>query len=305
MGNICQCTIGKRNTAPNSCPDLLQIGKRLIIVPKYKNDGTVNEFANVAAVTKAALKAKFDAADIDDRFFPLAEFVNVEDTKAESVYEEFTDKTKIKIDEGKRIFTGFITNQGSRYLEKLKTWGCVEFGVFVIDKNSNFAYETDSTTKLKVKPIMVDNNSLEVILVKATDTTVEKIKVSFDFSHTTMDDYLRYIPFESLDFNGLDTADVYGLYDTEGTASAISTTGFTMTIVTDYGLPVKGLLTGDFALYNVTDSASVTAVTFAESADGVYAFTFAAQTPADVLRCTPTKAKYDFAGVISEVITIP
>ena len=68
MGNICDCSTGKLNTAPNSCPDLLQITKRIILVPKYKADGTVNEFANVAAVTKDALQAKFDENDIDDRF---------------------------------------------------------------------------------------------------------------------------------------------------------------------------------------------------------------------------------------------
>jgi len=314
MGNICDCSSGKLNTAPNTCPDLLQIAKRLIIVPKYNAAGAVNEIANVAGVTKAALQAKFDANDIDDRWFPLAEFVNVEDTKADSTYEEFTDKTKARIDEGKRSFVGYVTNQGSKYLEKLKSWGCQEFGVYIIDKNSNFAYKTDKATKLKVQPIAVDQNSFEAVLVKATDTTVEKIKISFDFAHYELDEYIRYIAYEDLDFDGLDTADVYGLYTASGTASAISTTGCTMTIVTDYGLPVKGLLITDFFdthggthsnLYNVTDSAAVSILTLTETADGVYAFTFAAETSTDVLRCTPDKAKYDFAAVVSVVITIP
>ena len=306
MGNICDCLAGKQNTAPNSCPDLMQIAKRLIIVPKYKADGTINELANVAAVTKAALQAKFDAADIDDRWFPLGEFVNVEDTKAESVFEEFTDKTKVRIDEGKRNFVGYVTNQGSIYLKKLKSWACQEFGVYIIDKNSNFVYATDAATELKVKPIAVDQNSFEAILVKATDTTVEKIKIAFDFFHTELDEYLRYIASGDLDFNGLDTADVYGLYTVTGVGASIGVahTSMSMDMHTDYGLPVKNLLITDFALYNTTTSLAVTIVTIAESPDGKYTFTFAAQSAGNVMRCTPTKAKFDFAAVVAVATTL-
>lgn len=306
MSNICQCTLGKQNTQENSCPDLMQIAARIIIVPKFKADGTVNELANVAAVTKAALQAKFDAADIDDRWFPLSQFKNVEDTRGDSIFEEFTDRSKVKIDEGKRMFTGYIVNQGTKLLEKLKSWACQEFGIYIIDKNSNFVYITDVATELKVQPIAVDANSWEAILIKATDTTVAKIKISFDFKQNMKDEYLRYIAAEDLDFDGLNTADVYGLYTVIAAAATnLSTTGFKMALATDYKLPVKNLLIGDFALYNVTDSASVSISTMTENPDGTYAFTFAAQTSSDVLRLTPTKSRYDFADVVAETITIP
>jgi len=314
MSNQCSCTLGKLNTQQNSCPSIAQIAKRLIIVPKFKADGTVNEITNVAGVTKAALQAKFDANDIDDRWFPLSELKNVVEEKADTVNEEFTDKSLVPIDEGKRSFTGAIINQGSKLLEKLESWACQEFGVYVIDKNSNFIYITDSATKLKVQPIAVDQNSWRIKYIKATDTTVAKLEIKFDFAMNMQDKYLREIASEDLDFDGLNTADVYALYTCSGVVSGLSTTGCTMTITTDYGLPVKNLLITDFfdthggtnsKLYNVTDSAAVTIATFAETADGVYAFTFIAQTPADVLRCTPDKSHYDFAGVVSATITIP
>jgi len=148
----------------------------------------------------------------------------------------------------------------------------------------------------------------------ATDTTAEMIMVSFDFASYELDEYIRYIAYEDLDFDGLNTSDVYGLYTVTGTATGISTTGVTITLTTDYGLPVKNLLITDFFdahggthsnLYNVTDSAAVPILTFAETSDGVYAMTFAAQTSADVLRCTPDKSKYDFSAVTSVAITIP
>ncbi len=317
MGNICQCSLGKSNTQQNSCPDLMQIASRIIIAPKFKADGTRQEFATTAAVTKAALQALFDAVDIDDRLFPVMELKNVVDIAADSSFQEFTDKSKVKIEDGKRNFEGFIINQGAKYLKKLESWACQldGWGIYIIDKNENFVYITDIDTELKVRPILVDVNSFEAKLVKATDTTVEMIKISFDFHQSQHDKYLRYIAAEDLDFSGLDTADVYALYDTVGVGASvgIAHTSMSMTITTDYGLPVKGLLITDFydtiggtasKLWNVTTGLAVAIVSVTEYPDGIYTFTFAAQSAGNVMRCTPVKSHYDFAGVISEATTL-
>jgi VCBS repeat-containing protein len=234
----------------------------------------------------------------------LSELKNVEDLRGDTVFEEFTDRSKVKVDENKRNFVGHIINQGSILFDKIKAWGCQEFGVYIIDKNSNFVYNTDSTL-IKVQPIAVDANSWDIKLVKATDTEVEKIMISFDFAQNMRDENLRYLAAEDLDFDGLDTGDVYALYDVNGVVSAISTTGFTMTMTTDYGLKVKNLLINDFAIANVTVPAVVTILTMTESSDGVYDFTFAPQTSTNVLQLTPTKSRYDFADVVSIAITIP
>jgi len=315
MSNICQCTLGKENTQQNSCPELAQIAARIIIVPKFKADGTVNEITNVAGITKAALQAKFDANDIDDRWFPLSEFKNVEEVKADTIYEEFTDKSQVAIDEGKRSFTAYIINQGSILLGKLKSWGCQEFGIYVIDKNGNFIYTTDSSTLLKVQPIAVDQNSWQATLIKATGTTVAKIKISFNFAQNMQDEYLRTRAAEDLDFDGLNTADVYALYTCSGVGASVGVahTSMSMAITTDYGLPVKGLLITDFfdthggthsKLYNTSTSAAVSIVSVTESPDGTYTFTFAAQSAGNVMRCTPDKSRYDFAAVVSVATTL-
>jgi len=315
MSNPCDCTSGKQNTQPNSCPDIKKILKRIIIVPKFNAAGTVNEIANVAGITKTALQAKFDANDIDDRWFPLPEFLNVENVRSETIFQEFNDKSKAKIDEGKRSFTGFVINQGGLFLEKLKSWACQQdgFGIYGIDKDSNFHYKTDKATKLKVQPMEIDPTSWECVEVDATDTTVGMIKVTFDFKLSMYDEYRRAIAYEDLDFDGLDTADVYALYTVNGTASSILKTGFTLTLVTDYGLPVKNLLITDFFTahggthsnhWNVTDLAAVPILSFSESSDGVYAFTFASLA-VKTIRVTPDKARYDFAAVTTVAIVTP
>ena len=100
-----------------------------------------------------------------------------------------------------------------------------------------------------------------------------------------------------------------GLLDVTSTYSSIGQTSFKATLKTQYGsflnpVLVEGLVAGDMALYNVTDSASVTITSIAESPDGTYQINFASQTVADVLRLTITKDGYNFAAVTANTITI-
>jgi hypothetical protein len=109
----------------------------------------------------------------------------------------------------------------------------------------------------------------------------------------------------------IDLFDLRGLLDVYGTTpTAISTTGFTITLETFFGsmkdkVEVVGLLLADFILYNVTDSLPVTILTTTENPDGTYAFTFAAQTSGDVLKLSVDKNGFDSTPLETVVITIP
>ena len=302
MANCCTLS----NSQGDACPSILDIAKRIIIVPEVDGSGAKNELANVAAVTKSALQAKFDAASKDDRYFPLSILENVEDVRAEPTFFEFNSGRKAKIKEGTRTFTGFIPFQGPEYLGKLEEWACSKFGVYVIDKSGNFVYATDASTKVKVLPIMVDQESFSAELVKKTDAEPVMVKITFDFRETEKDSLIRAIDADDLDFDGLSSADVYGLYDAKHVVSSVSTTGFTSTITENiYGFAIDGLEQADFSIYNVTTSSSVAISGFAESADGVYEFTFSAQTAADNLRLSLSKAGYDDALIEAELVVIP
>ena len=183
---------------------------------------------------------------------------------------------------------------------------CSKFGIYVIDKSGNFVYATDASTKVKVLPIMVDQESFSAELVKKTDAEPVMVKITFDFRETEKDSLIRAIDADDLDFDGLSSADVYGLYDAKHVVSSVSTTGFTSTITENiYGFAIDGLEQSDFSIYNVTTSSSVAISGFAESADGVYDFTFAAQTAADNLRLSVSKAGYDDALIEAELVVIP
>jgi hypothetical protein len=126
--------------------------------------------------------------------------------------------------------------------------------------------------------------------------------IKFKYRTSVDDSYRRLIEASDLDFDALE--ELYSLYDVSSTITAISATGFTATLKDEYGLAVQGLAIGDFALYNVTDAGAVTISAMTETSAGVYAFTFASQTSADVLRLTPTENGYDFSLVVANLITI-
>lgn len=311
----CACDATLRNSQGASCPNLMDIMKRPIIWPEFGEDGSKNEFATTDDIDFATLEPLFnEGEDFFDRMYPLEVVENVDEKQADTTFFTFTSGKKVKVKEGLRTCVMYIPFQGPEYLEKLKSWGCAKFGIFPIDKSGNFIYITDKATKLKVRPILVDENSWDVLLVKKTDSDPLMIKISFDFRMTQEDELLRYVPAEDLDFDAIE--DIYGLFDVESTMSSLATTGFVMDLVTDYGKPVTGLVAADFfstrggtasRLWNVTDSAAVTIVSCTESntVPGRYTFTYAAQTSGDVIRVTPVKNRFDFANVITDLVTTP
>lgn len=300
MANCCTLS----NSQGDACPSILDIAKRIIIVPEVDASGAKNELANVAAVTKSALQGKFDEADKDNRYFPLSILENVEDVRAEPTFFEFNSGRKAKIKEGTRTFTGFIPFQGPEYLGKLEEWACSKFGVYVIDKSGNFVYATDASTKVKVLPIMVDQESFSAELVKKTDAEPVMIKITFDFRETEKDSLIRAIDADDLDFDGLSSADVYGLYDAKHVATSATVNGFVSTITENiYGFGIEGIVSGEFSIYNNTTSSDVPFTMAA--VDNVYTFTFTSpQTIADVVKLSVSKAGYDDALIEAELVTI-
>ena len=300
MANCCTLS----NSQGDACPSILDIAKRIIVVPEVKADGAKNELANVGEVIKSTLIGKFDAPDKDDRYFPLSILENVEDVRVEPTFFEFNSGRKAKIKEGTRTFTGFIPFQGPEYLGKLEDWACSKFGIYVIDKSGNFIYATDASTKVKVQPIMVDQESFSAELVKKTDAEPVMIKITFDFRESEKDSLLRAIDASDLDFDGLSSSDVYGLYDIKHVATDATVNGFVSTITENiYGFGIEGIISGDFSIYNNTTSADVPFTMAA--VDNAYTFTFTSPlTIADKVKLSVSKAGYDDSLIEAELVTI-
>jgi hypothetical protein len=301
----CSCDVSLSNTGRPNCQPIQSVTKSIFVVQKYANDGTLNSVLTSATFNAAFFTARVNDADPSKRWYPITEIKNVTVTKADSIFENFDDASKIFIREGLKSFTGIIPKADPTFLGKIKGLRCAEFGVYVVDKDGNLIGSSTNTTNLY--PIMVDAASWNPVLVSATDTTIQKIALNYDYSIDELDENLQMIL--STEITGVNLLTVEGLLDVYSTNTAVSTSSFKAKLTTSYGSivnkqVVKGLVAADFALYNVTTSLAVTILTATESPAGTYTFTFAAQTAGNVLRLTPTKNGFDFAAVVANTHTL-
>ena len=211
------------------------------------------------------------------------------------------------VQQGIRSFKADIFNGSTDYMKQLEASGCTKWGFLPFDKQGNLIYSSKKAGFLR--PIAVDNNSFSATLVKATDTTLQKLKLNWQWSITENDSDLRFIKSADISYS---VFDVRGLVDIYGApATSITTTGFQMDLNTNFSdsltfIKAKGLVIANFVLFNVTDNAAVTLTSVTESPDGHYAFVFPAQTSADVLRLSVALTTgYDSTVLAKVAITIP
>lgn len=301
------CNIGGSNTG-QSCVPIMRVQKKIILVPTFDSTGAVNEIDLTQTLNEAYFVARINDTDASQRWYPLPEMKNIVDERGDSLYQTFEDGSKVFISQGTRTFNGLIVGADAapQMVGKITSHRGVGMSIFIVDKEKNLIGKVGSSAT-KLAPIELEADSIDAKFIKTIDTAIQAIQVSFDVHMNEDDADLRMIQSTEMSY---DISRLRGLIDVDATISSISTTGFTATLTTDGGTPItpvlcKGLVAGDFALYNVTDASAVTISTMTESPSGVYAFTFTAQTSADVLRLTPTKNGYDFTDVIANTITIP
>ncbi len=292
MSVVCNCESGLNNTGKPGCVNVFGYVSRIVMVPLKANDGTLNFIDVSAPLTATTLTDKTKEADKSKRFFPTPSFVNVTLPKAESQTEEADTGRLIELAEGKRSYGGELWGEDAtpEMLGKLKTAKCVQFGLYLIDKNGALIGSiSDDGTKLY--PIPVDNQSWRPVLMFATPTTTQKIMLSFDFARFFDDSSLKMITATEAQVDLLDENVFTGLIDSNLVASSITTTGFVIDATTDYGTAlqaskIKGQAAADFQVYNNTTLAVVTPTSVTETADGEYTFVIPAQSSSDDITVT-------------------
>lgn len=307
----CDCNASLGNTGV-ACTPIMEIANKLVAVPLKDADGVRNKIAFTDVFSQTYWDNKINAADPTQRFYPLPEMKNAVDERAESIKETFEDNTTEFIQQGVRTFSALIVTNGvQQLLGQMETFRCQDFGFYIVDVNGNLIGSLgtgqDDCNPTYLYPIAVDRGSFDPRLVKKTNTTAQKISLMFNWKQTEQDKNLRMITSTEAAY---DLNQLSGLIDVCMVVSNITQTSFDADLrLTGYGTPVnplrlEGLVTGDFSLYNETDSASV-AISSVTEADGVYSFTFPSQTIGDILQLTPTQTGYDFTAVIAEDIEIP
>ena len=279
------------NTGSISCPFLIDVIDRVILVPKFGSDGTENKIA-AGDLTKAILQGHFDNATALDRFYPTPSMKNVSTERADPEYFEWEGGGKDFVREGVRAFTGMIP-KGTPELEgRLNLWNGSQMGFYAIDKNGNFIYKDDGSGDYL--PIPIDGGSLYVGFKWKTNSDPNMLAVAFDIKSTFKDSTLMYVEAADLDFDGTNTADVYGLSEVAVTVTAATATAGTFTAKLDMNTALSGLVLADIVLHNDTTDASVTATSLTESGvnAGTYSWVVATGvTAGDTIRATISKTK--------------
>lgn len=303
MGKPCKCSDSLGNTGTVACLSDVANTKKIFVLPTFNSLGVRNSFTTATVLDSTFLTARLNDTDVTKRWRPISDLENVTDVRAESTYETASSGRKSQVKDGTRSFSAELwgaERTNSQYLGVLKGMKCTDMSIYILDVNNNLIGAVPNTDG-NFYPIRLDNNSYEAKLIKATDSTKQHINLVFDFHPNENDEDLNMIvePEYTADFEGCN-----GLLDIYKTATSTGTASMVFQLYAIYGTaktkqPMKGLLIGDFALYNVTDSLAVTILTLTESPDGTYTLTYAANTVSDVLRVTPTKNGYDFTNVVS------
>lgn len=253
----CNCNAGLGNTGRPGCVPIQSVTSKLIMVPLNANDGTLNGIDLSAPLP--TWNSLVNEADASKRWFPLPAFENVELPKAESQFEEANSGRMAFLREGKRSFSGELWGEDSTptLLGKMKAGRCVNFGVYVVDVTGNLI---GSKVGGYLYPIPVDNQSWNPTFMFATDSTVQKIMLTFDFDRLFDDStmYMITATEANLDFNTLT-----GLIDVNlAVASQVTTVSVTLDATFDYGTALNPILlqgvTGltDWSIYDVTNQAA-------------------------------------------------
>ena len=253
----CNCNAGLGNTGRPGCVPIQSVTSKLIMVPLNANDGTLNGIDLSAPLP--TWNSLVNEPDASKRWFPLPAFENVELPKAESQFEEANSGRMAFLREGKRSFTGELWGEDSTptLLGKMKAGRCVNFGVYVVDVTGNLI---GSKVNGYLYPIPVDNQSWNPTFMFATDSTVQKIMLTFDFDRLFDDStmYMITATEANLDFNTLT-----GLIDVNLVEVSSSASQVVLEATFDYGTALNPILlqgvtsTSDWEIFDVTNQLSL------------------------------------------------
>ena len=272
---VCTCDVSLSNTGRPGCFPVMGVARQLILVSALKADGTENKIDLTDTLNAAYVTAALNNAEPKERWFPVGELLNVENLREDPIRQEFNDGSALKVRDGVKNFTGIIAKQTPDFKRKLDGWACTDFSAYIVDKQGNLI--GDGSEAGFLKPIPVNSPTWDARYIETTDTTVPQIQISFQWDLDFDDANLRMLT--ASDWTGVNLLTIRGLVDLFGAVSNEATTGFTMTITTDYGSvlnreKVTGLVAANFALNEVSPTPATEAFTVVEASDGVYNFTY-------------------------------
>lgn len=283
MSDSCLCGEGMNNTGLATCLPAFKKTTGILLVPIFANDGTRN---SIDMSTTIDMSAKVNHLDKSKRFYPIQDLKDVELPVAETKFKTYKDGSKRKLADGVRSFKAVMPETSSVLIGKLQGVSCSKFGVYLVDIDGQLRGIKDGSL---LYPVEI--GGFDAIFKDATDDEVNEGMIQFDF-----DILLKISKFWILSTTDLNVNpnELNGLVDANLTVGAITSTGVSISVNSDFGsgvatmnAPIVGLLLADWTLTRTDTNADVPLTSVTEGVDGVYALVYTAITGSTV----PLKAK--------------
>lgn len=232
-----------------------------------------------------------------DRLYPSLRVENAQFPRTDTVYESAPSGRKIKVEGvgGVRTWSFELWGKDGCYgvARAFKKFGCSDIDAYYVDVAGNLWGIMDDATGGIVRGYEVDTETFESIVNFATDTTVQKLMVSFDIDNYECEENAWAITAEEYGskFSAIKPLiQGYGTLD-EG-SSTLATGAPAVIVVSLYALfgsagnkhDIVGLGTSAFSLVDsggTTDVAAGAWGSVVESPDGTYTLTTAGNLTAD------------------------
>jgi len=305
MATACSCNEPLVNTGLPGCVTIPDITQKLILVPLEDSAGAANSIDLTATLDQAYFDALISNSDDTKRFYPTPRVYSVESVRDAPVTEDI-DGSPFFVKDSALPFVASFVRVPPDFTAKINEWRCQKnIGAFLLDGSGRII--GDKSTSGELRPLKINENTLYCNFVPATETTVAKGSLNFEFDDSVSDSIIGVInPSDLDDVNPLSFEGLIDLTVTE--AAGTTDSSFTLVTATDYGSVVNpegapNLVAADWDVYNDTTMAAVS-VTLTESPRGTYAFAFTAQTSGDELTVTLASGVtgYDWDGI---TITLP
>lgn len=296
MSVFCACSnSGSNGNTGRSNAELIQAQTYgYFVFQRFADDGTENQILNTDFVNGSLpadfINQKINEADSSKRWYPMVDFNDTTNERADPNTEAPTGGNNQITDLGIRTLTAQIWDTSPKYKRNLdKVLGCGDVAFIYIDKCGTIWGKVTETEKTRFRGFRIAKRSTETREIKAQNGVVQKLQINFEQAQIEKDSDACAIPAGNI---GIDLLDVQGLLNAQPTipSGTITTTGFVAQIDLEYGgftseKGVTGLVSADFLLFNNTSAGvvAITSVTESTSVEGEYTFVIPAQTSADNL----------------------
>tara|TARA_R110002020_G_scaffold439652_5_gene650172 strand:+ start:607 stop:1557 length:951 start_codon:yes stop_codon:yes gene_type:complete len=289
--SFCICGDGKQNLGVLGCYDSFESVKKHIGVQTFDSQGNRNSILLTDLVdgklTDAYILGKLTEADASKRWYITPKtYENVEPSRTDSTYEDFSSGARQLIDVGVKAFQGIIPKTAGVIASKMNAGACVASGNYEVDVNGSLKGEmSDDGTELF--PIQISQGSFEAVEIDPVEaSSVQRIQITFQYAKTVKEGQLRIINADNIDVDLLKVnGALNGKLEETGTTSS---TEFTATFDIDsFGqwgvvIPIEGQTLPSNWL--ITDSGlnNIVPTLITEPIAGQYVFTIP-PTPSDTL----------------------